>query len=106
MSICFHTRIVVHVADSLNHSTGLRLERALWIPKHLRQPPSDPPMPKPLTPKESASDLPPIHDDDGPKHDDLPADPAWDPTSKLPSEDIEPTPSLPSTDRPHPGMHF
>ena len=103
MSIYLHTCIVLHVADSLKHSTGLRLERALWIPKHLRQPPSDPPMSKPLTPKESVSDLPPIHHDDSPKHDDLPVDPAWDPASKLPLEDVEP---LPSTDRPHPGMHF
>jgi hypothetical protein len=32
------------------HSTGLKVERASWIPKHLQKPATEPPVPQALTP--------------------------------------------------------
>jgi hypothetical protein len=84
-------------------STGLKLERALWIPKHLRQPATEPPVlraltPTPSSPKETEPGFPSCYD--APKRDGVSA---WDPASCLPSEDVESPPLSSTTDGPPPG---
>jgi hypothetical protein len=87
----------------LKNSTGLKVERASWIPKHLRKPATEPPVPRALTPippspkeaeTEFASSL------DTPKHKDLSA---WNPASRLPSEHLESPGLPPRPDGPPPG---